>query len=222
MNTKTENRKITVTALFCAMAYLMTFIFHFRVSFLTLDFKDAILAINALLFGPVYGFISAVSVAVLETLTFGGDTQVYGLIMNIISSGTFVLVCGSIYKYRRTFGGAVVGIILSVLAVTGVMMIANIFITPYYMGVPSGEIIKIIPKLLLPFNLCKSAINAAVAMILYKPMTNVLRKAGLLVGEKAARHNVKSLVMVCVSIIVIILSVLCLVLYLEGAFFVTR
>ena len=52
------------------------------------------MAISSLLFGPIYGIISAVSVATLETLTFGGDTQVYGLIMNIISSGTFVVVLG--------------------------------------------------------------------------------------------------------------------------------
>ncbi len=222
MQRKIDNRKITITALFCAMAYLMTFVFHFRVSFLTFDFKDAILAMNALLFGPFYGLISAASVAVLETLTFGGDTQVYGLIMNIISSGTFVLVCGSIYKYRRTLGGAVAGVALSVVAVTGVMMIANIFITPYFMGVPSGEIIKMLPKLFLPFNLCKSAINAAATMILYKPMTSALRKAKLLTTEKAPRHNAKSLILIIVSVVVMILAVLFLTLYLNGAFSITR
>ena len=222
MQTKTENRKLTVTALFCAMAYLMTFIFHFRVSFLTFDLKDAVLAISALLFGPFYGLISAVTVAVVETLTFGGDTQIYGLIMNIISSGTFVVVCGSIYKYRRTFGGAITGLALSVVAVTAVMMIANIFITPVYMGLPTKEIIKIIPKLLLPFNLCKSAINASAAAILYKPMTSALRKAKLLGGEKAPRHTAKSMALVCVSLVIIVLSVLFLILYLEGAFSMFR
>ena len=158
----------------------------------------------------------------METLTFGGDTQVYGLIMNIISSGTFVVVCGSIYKYHRTLGGAVTGLSLSVLAVTCVMMFANMFITPYYMGVPRGEIIKMIPNLLLPFNLCKSSINAAVAMLLYKPMTSALRKAKLLTGDGKPRHTTKSMILVCVSVIVFVLALLFFVLYLEGEFFVVK
>ncbi len=189
---------------------------------MTFDLKDTVLAMNALLFGPFYGLIAAVSVAVLETLTFGGDTQIYGLIMNIISSGTFVVVCGSIYKYRRTLGGAIAAVSSAVFAVTGVMMLANIFITPHYMGLPTREIIKIIPNLLLPFNLCKSVINAAATMILYKPMTAALKKIGLLRGDRVPGHTVKSLILLCVSVVIIILSVLFLVLYLEGVFSVTR
>ena len=41
---KNNVKKITVTALFCALAFLMTFIFRFKVGFLTFDMKDAILS----------------------------------------------------------------------------------------------------------------------------------------------------------------------------------
>ena len=52
---------------------------------LTFDFKDAILSINALLFGPLTGVVSAALVALVEFITVS-DTGVYGLIMNFLSS----------------------------------------------------------------------------------------------------------------------------------------
>ena len=99
---KNNVKKITVTALFCALAFLMTFIFRFKVGFLTFDMKDAIISVISLLYGPIYGVASAGVVAVLELLSVS-DTGLYGLIMNFLSSATFALACGSVYKYKRSF-----------------------------------------------------------------------------------------------------------------------
>ena len=63
---KTNLKKISVAAMLCAVAYLCMFMFKFKVSFLTFDFKDAILCITAFLFGPLYGVASAVVVAFAE------------------------------------------------------------------------------------------------------------------------------------------------------------
>ena len=38
-------KKLTVTALFCALAFLMTFVFRFKVGFLTFEFKDAVISV---------------------------------------------------------------------------------------------------------------------------------------------------------------------------------
>ena len=77
-------KKIAVTAVFSAIAFLLTFFFKFKVSFLTFDFKDAVISIVSLVYGPLYGVTSAGVVAFLEFLSVS-DTGLYGLIMNFIS-----------------------------------------------------------------------------------------------------------------------------------------
>ena len=64
---KTITGKLTVSAMLVALAFIATFCTSFfKVSgFLSLDIKDAILSIVALMFGPIYGFISVLAVALL-------------------------------------------------------------------------------------------------------------------------------------------------------------
>ena len=215
---KEQLKKISVTAMFCAVAFLMTFIFRFKVSFLTFDFKDAIITIASLLYGPTYGVISASVVSILEFLSVS-DTGLYGLIMNFISSGTFALVSGLIYKFKRNFSGAIFSVISAAVSVTTIMMLANVFITPLYMGIPRSEVIALIPTLLLPFNLCKSIINAASVLIIYKPITNTLKKTGLVISSNSEyKISVKSILLVVISVAIIIFTVLFILLYLGGSF----
>ena len=211
-------KKIAVTAVFSAIAFLLTFFFKFKVSFLTFDFKDAVISIVSLVYGPLYGVTSAGVVAFLEFLSVS-DTGLYGLIMNFISSATFALVFGSVYKFKRTFGGAIVSAVLSAISVTAVMMIANYFITPYYMGVSRADVVALIPTLLLPFNLAKSVINAASTLIIYKPVTNSLKRVGAIKkSENNIGFNRKSVILTVVSLLVILICILFVIFYLNGGF----
>ncbi len=219
MQKKIDIKKITVTAVFCALAYLCMFVFRFKVSFLTFDFKDAVLSVVAFMFGPVYGVCASAIVAFMEFITVS-DTGVYGLIMNFLASATFTLVCGTVYKFRRSFSGAILSVIFAAISVTVVMLLANLFITPYYMGVGRGAVAAMIPTLLLPFNLCKTFINAAVSLLIYKPLTLGLKKTGLLVSSDAEKNsfNKKSLIVTICSLIVILVVILILIFVLHGNF----
>ena len=58
---KIEIRKIAVSAIIIAVAFVVTMLTaSFKVQFLSLDLKDAVLSVIALLFGPYYGFISVI------------------------------------------------------------------------------------------------------------------------------------------------------------------
>ncbi len=208
--------KASVTGVFCALAFILTVVLRFKVSFLSFDLKDTVLAVISLMYGPIYGVASAGIVAVLEFLSVS-DTGIYGLIMNFISSAAFTLVAGLIYKYKRTFSGAILAVSFSVLSVCIVMCLANILITPYYMGVTGREVIALIPTLLLPFNLCKSLINAAATIIIYKPIRNILKRSGI--EQKSTEHksNLSKSILLCViSLVIIILTTIFLILKLGG------
>jgi hypothetical protein len=94
------------------------------------------------------------------------------------------------------------------------MMLANLFITPYYMGVPRGEVVKLIPKLLLPFNLLKALLNSALVMIIYKPISTALKRAKLIKRSDAdERKHVFDRKSLIITLAATALLALCLVIF---------
>lgn len=200
-------KKLCATAMFCALAFVLTYI-KIPVMFLSLEIKDSMIVLCTLLFGPLSGLILAVLVPILELITHS-STGVYGLIMNMLSSVTFSAVTGVIYKYRKSFYGAIVGLLSGVCAVTAVMVLANLLVTPYYMGVPMQEVAVLIPKVLLPFNLVKATLNGAIVLLLYKPLSRVLKRTGFLAAasvekESAKASPLRSILVTAIAVAVII------------------
>ena len=179
-------RRIVMVGFFAAMAYVVMLVIHFPVMFLTLDVKDAIMCLCGLYFGPVAGVLLAVLVPLLEFATVS-STGLYGLIMNILGSVAFVLPTAVIYRYRKTFGGAIIGILSGVFAMIAVMLVANLIVTPYFMGATVDTVVNMIPRLLLPFNAVKAVLNAAIVLLLYKPLSRILRRTGFLTSKKSAQ-----------------------------------
>ena len=170
--------RMVIMALFVALAYATMFVFRFNVLFLTFDLKDVFLTIGGLLFGPLAAVIMSLLVALLEFITVG-DTGFYGFIMNFVSSAVFTSVCALVYRYRKKLSSAVLGLVAAVITMTAVMMIMNLFVTPLYMeNTSSADVAKMIPTLLLPFNLTKAIFNAALVLLLYKPVSRALKAAG--------------------------------------------
>ena len=216
-------KKMTGVAMFAALAYLSMIILRIPDigGFLTMDFKDVIITVSAMFFGPISAVFISILVPFLEFLTISG-TGVYGLIMNILSSLTFSLTASLIYKYKKTFWGAVIGLVSATFAVTAVMMAANLVITPYYTKMPTAAVAAMIPKLLLPFNLTKAIFNSAVTLVLYKPLTSVMRKTDIF-GKKRASQNmvqtpeerkkakIRTVVLIIVGTIIAIASLLVII-----------
>ena len=175
-NKDNQIKRLVAVAMFAALAYAVHFV-HIPVGFLNLDFKDVIITVCGMYFGPIYGLALSVIVPVLEFMT-ASSTGVYGLIMNILSSAAFVGTASLIYRFKKTLSGAVVGLCSAVLAMTAVMIVANMYITPYYMGVSKSDVTALIPTLLLPFNAIKAVLNASLTLCLYKPITKMLKRSG--------------------------------------------
>lgn len=170
-------KKIALCGVFAAFAYVCVCVFRIKVSFLTLDIKDAMITSAAMIFGPVPGVAISLTVAFIEMITLS-ETWLYGFIMNFLSSATLSVVASIIYRSRRSLFSAIIGLITAIFSVTAVMLLANLFITPFYMGVSTKEVAALIPKLLLPFNLTKATLNCSLVMIIYKPISTALARAG--------------------------------------------
>ncbi len=220
-NISKKLKRHTTVAMLCALAFLCTVFIKFPVMFLTMDLKDSIIILCTLFFGVPSGIIASVIVPLLEYLLIS-DTREYGLIMNVISSVALCVPVGLIYKFKKTLKGAILGLCVSVVSMTAIMMVANLFITPYYMHVPQSQVVELIPTVLFPFNLVKGILNSAIVLLLYKPLSRTLKKAHLIesssleIGAAEAKNCKKSAVVTAAAIMIIALSLVLIFVVLGG------
>ena len=205
MNRKTslDIKKTASIAMLSALAFLARLVFKIPVSFLTFDIKDTVIALGGLVFGPVSGVVIALVVSLVEMII--SETGPIGFIMNFVSSAVFAGVASLIYKFKRTFNGAIIGLYSSVAATTAVMLLMNVILTPIYQGVPRSAVIAMLPTLFLPFNFAKTLLNAAIVMLIYKPVVMALRKAKIIEGKtmdaKFGKQSVITIIISSVSLV---------------------
>ncbi len=215
-NSNNQVRTIVAVGVLIAFSYVCCLLFHFRVSFLSFDLKDAVMTVGAMFFGPIYGLAMSVIVALLEMITIS-TTGLYGFVMNVIASVAFVCVGSLVYAHRRTLSGAVIGMVLSCVSMTAVMMIANLIITPFYMGASASDVAALIPTLLLPFNLTKAIFNAALVFLIYKPISSALKSAGFL-REEGAKSYKPSVLSIAIPAVVAVVAMVFFFIFLQGSF----
>ena len=189
-----------------ALAFLARLIFKIPVSFLTFDIKDTVIVLGGLILDPVSGVVIALLVSLIEMII--SETGPIGFLMNFVSSAVFVGVAALIYKFKRTFNGAIIGLFSSVAATTCVMLLMNLLITPIYQDVPREVVVSMLPTLFLPFNFAKTLLNAAIVLLIYKPVAIGLRKAGIVEGKsmdtKFGKQSVITIIISAVSSIIAI------------------
>lgn len=174
-------RQITTAAMFAAMAYVVALICHFvmpplvEMPPLKLDLKDAVIAIAGMMLGPIPAAAISLIVSLLEMLTIS-STGPIGMLMNVLSTCSFVCTASFIYKKKRTKGGAVVGLAAGAAAMVLAMLLWNYIVTPFYQGVPREAVAALLLPVFLPFNAVKAGLNMAITLLLYKPLVSVIRK----------------------------------------------
>ena len=192
-NNLLQTKTLVGMAVFSALAFVLSLVLRFQVSFLTFDVKDAIICTSAFIYGPIAAPIVALLAALLELILNISGTGLYGFVMNFLSSATLATVASLVYARWRTLNGAIVSLFLAVISMVAVMMGANIWITPYYMTGGSVEaVVKLIPSVLLPFNLAKGLLSAAITLLIYKPIKIAMKRAHL-IENKASSGSEKSL-----------------------------
>ena len=210
-----STRRLTLTAMLAAMAYvamLVTRPLPSIAGFLSYDLKDVVIAIAGFQMGVVPALIITLVVSLIEMVTVS-STGPIGLLMNVLSTGAFVLPAAILYQRNRKLKSAAVGLALGVLLMTAVMLAWNYIITPLYMNVPRAVVAGMLLPTFLPFNLVKGGLNAGITMLIYKPVTDALRRAGLLApSASGGGHRAFNLTATLVSAFVVVTCVVVLVL----------
>ena len=179
-----KTKKLTIIGMLCALAYIAVVVGRIPlVLFLKYDPKDVVIVIGGLIFGPLTSFAVTIIVSVVQMFTISG-TGILGCVMNIISSCSFACTAAFIYKRKHKLSGAILGLFCGWGCQVVVMMFWNYLIAPIYMGYPREAIVELLLPAFLPFNLIKGGLNAAITMLLYKPVVTVLRRSNLIESKQ--------------------------------------
>lgn len=183
--------------------------------FLTYEPKDVILTIGGFIFGPLAGVAMSLAVCLIEMVTVS-TTGFIGLLMNFLASAFFVGVSAVIYQRKKTLSRAVTGLIAGSFSMLAIMLLWNYIMTPVYMGVPREEVLKLFVPLLIPFNLLKAFLNAALTLFLYKGVVTALRKSRLLPERESndgENKKTNTILIVCISALLAVTFILVLLIF---------
>ena len=187
---------MVIIAMMSAVAVVIYF-FDFGVplmpSFIKLDLSNIISLITGFSLGPAAGAAVCLIKNLIHFMIKGaGTTMGIGDIFDLVTSLTFCVTAALIYKKNRTFKGAVIGSIAGVLAFTAISLPLNYFVTyPIYAKAFGGmeaimgayqainpDVKTLFGALCLfnvPFTLIKGILCAIVTMMLYKPLSPIIK-----------------------------------------------
>ena len=180
----TNTRKLTTIAILTALSVCFVALIHFpifpAVAFLEYDPADIPILICGFAFGPVAGLAVTLIASFIQGFTVSAQSGIYGIIMHIIATGTFVLVAGFLYQKHKTKKWAAVAIVIGTVTMVVCMFFANLIITPYFMmgAVNSGTVsavLSLMPFILL-FNLIKAGVNGLITFFIYKRVKHLFLK----------------------------------------------
>jgi len=185
-NDKISTRKLTALALMLAISVVFNFIPGFStipvVSFIKYEFSDIPLLITAFAFGILPGTAVAI-LAVWISFILGGESGgPWGALMHMIAIVVYIAAASLVYQLTKKHSKsslmsqmlALLGMGCGIIAMTAIMIPANILITPIYTGAPRSAVIDLLLPGIIPVNALKGAITAVITYILYPYISPLL------------------------------------------------
>ena len=161
--------------------------------FYELDFSEVPVLVGAFALGPVAGVVIEAIKILMNFLINGTITAGVGELANFVIGVSFVLPAALIYKRKKSKKSAVIGLVIGGLTMVILGCFVNAFVMlPVYvkaLGIPMNVLVgmaaKIHPSIdsvfefvalcVVPFNLLKAILLSVITIILYKPMSPVLK-----------------------------------------------
>ncbi len=208
-----STRKITMIGLFSALAMILH-IFDFPVLFLApgfykLDFSEIPALVGAFAFGPVAGVMIEFCKILLKLVVKGTSTAFVGDLANFVIGCSLVLPASIIYMFKKTRKNAVLACLAGSLVMTvfgtafnGVYLLpafSKLFGMPLEAIIAAGaeingninSITSFVCFAVAPINIIKSVAASAVTLVIYKPLSPILKHAHVPAGRKVT-DNVKN------------------------------
>lgn len=180
-----KTRYIVFCAMLSAVAtVLMLFSVPFIVPFYQVDVSELPVIIGAFAFGPVAGVVIEFLKVLLNLATEGSTTISVGEFANFLVGCCFVVPASTVYYFKKSKKNAVwgLGLGLVVCTVCGCMLNAFLLIPTYSkaLGMDIETLLgKELPVFIFtvtaPLNIVKCGVTSILTMLLYKPISRILK-----------------------------------------------
>ena len=189
-------RKMVTVAMLSAIAtviYYLDFPVPLMPGFIKLDLSNVISLLAGFSMGSIAGVIVCLIKNVIQLIIKGlGTTMGIGNIFDFVTSAAFVLTASVIYHKKKTRKNAIISCIIGTLVFTVISLPLNYFIVyPIYFKAFGGEaaILGMYQQIMgrvknifsalcifnLPFTFVKGIICALVTILIYKPLSPILK-----------------------------------------------
>lgn len=176
MNTK----KITFLAMLIALSIALVAIIHFPIipsaAFLEYDPADVPILIATFAFGTKAGLLITLIVSIIQGFTVSAASGLYGILMHVIATGSFVVVAGLMYGKEKSKNHAILALLAGTITMTVTMIAANLLVTPYFLKVSVEVVVGMLWTAIIPFNLIKAGLNSIITFIVYKAVSKFIRE----------------------------------------------
>ena len=180
-------KRVSFMAVFVALAYAVSLLEIpmplFGASFLKLDFGTVLIMLISFLLGPIEGVIVCLLKEGLRCLT--SSSMCAGELANFIVTSSYLLLPSVLYKKRRNLKTVLISMSVACVFATGVALIANRFIIfPTFAFLYGGSIFGMTVQeafsafwvAVLLFNLIKTVAVGVLTVLLYKRLSNLMKK----------------------------------------------
>lgn len=193
MKKKKSVRYLTSTAMLSAISVVLMYL-EFSIpimpSFIAFDFSDLPALIGTFSLGPIYGVLICLIKNLFHLVV--SKSVFVGELSNFILGVAFVLPAGVIYKINKTKKMAIAGAVSGAVIMGLISVVSNYFIVyPVYykVAMPEETILgmyqAIVPSMKnifqclvcfnLPFTIVKGLIATLITMLIYKPLSPILK-----------------------------------------------
>lgn len=180
-------KRVALMGIFVALSYAVSFLEIplplFGASFLKLDLGNVFIVLISFLLGAIEGVTVCLLKEGLRCLT--SHSLCAGELANFLITSSYLLLPSILYKYRRNLKTVIITLSCSCFIATGVALIANRFlIFPAFAILSGGTIYNMTVAeafhkfwlAILLFNLIKTALVGLLTILLYKRLSNFLKK----------------------------------------------
>ncbi|NLM60636.1 MAG: ECF transporter S component [Clostridiales bacterium] len=186
--------KIALLAAVSTVLMLFEFPLWFAPPFYKIDLSEVAVLIGGFALGPVAGAVIELIKVLLNLLIDGTMTGGIGEFANFVVGCSLVLPAAAIYRHRRTFKSAVIGMMAGTVSLTIVGSAMNYFLLlPVYArvyGIPIEALIEMgtavnksitdlksfVLLAVAPFNFVKGVITSILTVLLYKRVSSILQR----------------------------------------------
>ena len=175
--------KISLLSALSAMLMHLSFPLFPAHSYLRYDPSEVPALVASFALGPLAGMAVVLLKNLLYLVSHFQPSEFIGIPLNSIAGCTLVGVAGQVYRARKSKATARVAITLGVVAMTLVMIPANLILLPIFQKffmpavqqMPTNQLLTALLMVVTPFNLLKGALTGTLTFLVYKRVSPTVK-----------------------------------------------